>query len=108
MLQKDLKESEQNVESCEKQQGFVKPHSIKPEKKHFRTHNETPTYTGGVSKEAQSRLEERHNREKQRFVNSYSSKVKYFSLSNYKTYSWLLLRVKKDFKYSTYYLLLDI
>lgn len=48
-------------------EGFAKPLAkIDKKSKSYRVHEETPTYTGGVSEEARNRLESRENRNKQR------------------------------------------
>ena len=54
---------------------FQKPHNLKTDRKVFRNFEETPTYTGGVSKEAKNRVDKRNNRDRQRGVHA-SSKVR--------------------------------
>ena len=73
-LELDLKESSESKQSND---GFLKP-SLKTDKKAYRISNETPTYTGGVSKEARERVEERHIRDRQRGVHASTSKVIYY------------------------------
>ena len=56
-------------------EGFQKPHSKGDHhKKAFRSSDETPSYTGGVSDEAKKRLEYRQNRDRDRKFHN-SSKV---------------------------------
>lgn len=76
-----LRDLEENSEKETKtSSGFQKPNS-KPERNFLRKSEETPTYTGGVSKEARNRMESRQNRDKERRTHA-SSKVCVSILSN--------------------------
>lgn len=69
-----LRDLEENSEKETKTaSGFLKP-SSKPDKNVIRKSDETPSYTGGVSKEARNRMESRQIRDKERKTHA-SSKV---------------------------------
>lgn len=74
-LLKDLSDNPDGDNKKNNAEGFQKPHSKGDHhKKAFRSSDETPSYTGGVSDEAKKRLEYRQNRDRDRKLHN-SSKV---------------------------------
>ena len=82
-LLKDLSDNPDGDDSKKNNdaEGFQKPHSKGDHhKKAFRSSDETPSYTGGVSDEAKKRLEYRQNRDRDRKFHNSSKVSLYFKV----------------------------